>query len=43
MPAAVAGGIGTLVVAALWIRWFPALARRDRLLGSDTTFRPGRR
>ena len=33
MPAAVAGGIGTLVVAALWIRWFPALARRDRLLG----------
>ena len=43
MPAAVAGGIGTLVVAALWIRWFPALARRDRLLGSDTTFRAGRR
>jgi len=35
MPAAVAGGIGTLVVAALWIRWFPALAHRDRLLGSD--------
>jgi len=32
MPAAVAGGIGTLVVAALWIKWFPALARRDRLL-----------
>lgn len=27
----VLGGLGTLVVAALWIRWFPALARRDRL------------
>ncbi len=30
----VLGGIGTLLVAALWIRWFPSLARRDRL-GSD--------
>lgn len=27
------GGIGTLVVAALWFRLFPALAGRDRLLG----------
>ena len=27
----VVGGIGTLVVAALWMRWFPALAKRDRL------------
>ncbi|HEX9391987.1 MAG TPA: MFS transporter [Usitatibacteraceae bacterium] len=27
----VAGGIGTLLVAALWMRWFPALAKRDRL------------
>ena len=26
------GGVGTLVVAALWMKWFPALARRDRLL-----------
>ena len=25
------GGVGTLVVAGLWWRWFPALARRDRL------------
>jgi hypothetical protein len=32
MAAVVVGGIGTLVVAALWMRWFPALARRDRLL-----------
>ena len=27
----VVGGLGTLLVAALWIRWFPALAKRDRL------------
>jgi MFS family permease len=25
------GGMGTLVVVALWMRWFPDLARRDRL------------
>jgi hypothetical protein len=25
------GGVGTLVVVALWMRWFPDLARRDRL------------
>jgi len=28
------GGVGTLAVAALWIRWFPALAGRDRLTGA---------
>ncbi len=27
----VAGGIGTLLVAALWLKWFPALAHRDRM------------
>ncbi len=27
----VLGGVGTLVVAALWMRWFPGLAARDRL------------
>jgi MFS family permease len=27
----VLGGIGTLLVAALWLKWFPALAQRDRL------------
>ena len=32
VAATVIGGVGTLVVAALWIGWFPALARRDRLL-----------
>lgn len=26
------GGAGTLLVSALWWRWFPALARRDRLV-----------
>ncbi len=31
VPAIVLGGVGTLVVVALWIRWFPALARLDRL------------
>ena len=27
----VAGGIGTLLVAALWLKGFPALANRDRM------------
>jgi Transmembrane secretion effector len=31
MPAVVAGGLGTLLVAGLWARWFPALRERDRL------------
>lgn len=30
----VAGGIGTLLVAALWLKAFPALARRDRMGGA---------
>jgi predicted MFS family arabinose efflux permease len=30
----VVGGIGTLAVVALWVRLFPALARRDRLVRS---------
>jgi MFS family permease len=30
--AVVVGGVGTLLVAGLWMRGFPALARRDRLL-----------
>lgn len=33
--ATVAGGIGTLVVAAIWMRTFPMLARRDRLIERD--------
>jgi hypothetical protein len=29
----VAGGVGTLLVATLWFKWFPALAHRDRMVG----------
>ena len=25
------GGVGTLAIVALWFKWFPALAQRDRL------------
>jgi MFS family permease len=32
--AVLVGGVGTLIVAGLWIRWFPSLARRDRLLSA---------
>ncbi|MFZ2387602.1 MAG: MFS transporter [Polaromonas sp.] len=35
-----AGGIGTLVVAALWLKGFPALAGRDRM--TDSTAISGR-
>jgi hypothetical protein len=28
----VLGGVGSIVVAALWWRWFPGLAQRDALL-----------
>jgi MFS family permease len=30
------GGAGTLLVAGLWLRWFPDLARRDELLPGGT-------
>ena len=26
------GGVGSMAIAALWVRWFPALARRDKLV-----------
>lgn len=32
VPAVVVGGLGTLLVVGLWMRWFPQLARRDRLV-----------
>lgn len=32
----VAGGIGTLLVAVLWLKGFPALAKRDRMTGSSS-------
>jgi MFS family permease len=28
----VLGGLGSMAIAALWVRWFPALARRNRLV-----------
>ncbi len=31
VPAVVLGGAATIAIAALWIRWFPALYRRDRI------------
>lgn len=31
VPAAAIGGIGTLVVVALWMKWFPNLRQRQRL------------
>ena len=31
VPAVVVGGLGTLVVVALWMRWFPELAQRQAL------------
>ena len=31
----VMGGVGTVLIAAGWLRLFPALARRDRLLSSE--------
>ena len=32
VPAVVVGGLGTLLVAVLWARWFPELRNRDRLV-----------
>jgi hypothetical protein len=31
VPAVVAGGIGTLLVVALWLRWFPDLVKRETI------------
>ena len=31
VPSVVAGGVGTLIVVALWLRLFPTLAARDQL------------
>lgn len=35
VPSVVLGGIGTLVVTALWAWWFPALRRADRLTAEE--------
>ncbi|HEX6592845.1 MAG TPA: MFS transporter [Moraxellaceae bacterium] len=34
VPSIILGGVGTLVVVGLWMWWFPALAKRDRLVES---------
>jgi len=39
----VLGGLGTLVVAGLWLRLFPALAQRDALVPGGTAGLPRRR
>jgi hypothetical protein len=31
VPAVLVGGVGTLLIVALWTRLFPELARADRL------------
>jgi hypothetical protein len=31
----VAGGLGTLLVAALWFKGFPSLSQRDRMVNTD--------
>ena len=36
VPAALIGGIGTIIVVALWMRWFPDLRRRERLESPDS-------
>jgi hypothetical protein len=33
----VIGGIGTIMLAALWRFWFPDLAQRDQLIRSEVT------
>jgi hypothetical protein len=38
----VLGGLGTLVVAGLWLRLFPALAQRDALVQGGTAGIPRR-
>ena len=42
-PAALAGGLGTLLVVALWTRLFPSLRRMDRLSEVQPEFRDGAR
>lgn len=34
VPAVALGGVGTLIVCALWMRWFPGLLHRNRLESS---------
>jgi MFS family permease len=41
VPAVVMGGIGTMLVVALWSRLFPELRRVDKLVNSSETSKPG--
>ncbi|HSW08250.1 MFS transporter [Aquabacterium sp.] len=41
VASAVSGGIGTLLVVVSWMRLFPALAQRDRLVRADDASHPG--
>jgi MFS family permease len=34
VPSVLIGGVGTLIVVALWMWWFPALRKRDRMQAS---------
>jgi MFS family permease len=36
VPAVVIGGLGTIAVAGLWMRWFPELRKLRTLHGSET-------
>ena len=40
VPAVVLGGLGTLAVVALWLRWFPQLLKRDTLTVNDAIASP---
>ena len=40
VPAVVLGGVGTLVVTGLWIKLFPGLANRDRMVEDKPPAQP---
>ena len=40
VPAVVLGGVGTLVVTGLWIKLFPGLANRDRMVEEKSDLPP---
>ena len=40
VPAVVQGGVGTLVVTGLWIKLFPGLANRDRMVEDKPPAQP---
>ena len=40
VPAVVLGGVGTLIVTGLWIKLFPGLANRDRMVEEKSDLPP---